>query len=118
MDMDMDMASGAPTPDCQAQSLPFLQTIAYCMSKRCTADVPIWRREEFWATKLISGIVPKWTYSETLVELGNSTPTMIYKPRSSEIMVMPMVISDVNYENQFNFNRLFDHLEMLQARYA
>jgi hypothetical protein len=118
MGMDMDMASGAPTPGCQAQSLPFLETIAYCMRTRCSADVAVWEREEFWATKLISDMVPKWTYSETLVALGNSTPAMVYNASSTEVMTMPMVISDADYEKQFDFNRLFDHIEMLQARYA
>jgi hypothetical protein len=116
--MDMDMGSGAPTPGCQAQSLPFLKTIAYCMSTRCSVDVALWKREQFWATKLISGVVPKWSYSETLVQLGNSMPTSVYNARSSEVMSMPMVISDADFEKQFSFNRLFDHLEMLQARYA
>lgn len=114
----MSIAPGAPTPKCQAQNLPFLETIAYCMSTRCSADVPIWKREEFWATKLISDVVPKWTYSEALVQLGNSTPTMVYNASAKEIMTMPMVIKDADYEMQFKFNRLFDHLEMLQARYA
>jgi hypothetical protein len=118
MDMDMDMASGPSTPSCQAQNLPFLESMAYCMSTRCSADVPVWKREEFWATKLISGFVPKWTYSEALVELGNSTPTMVYNASSTEVMTMPMVISNADYQKQFRFNRLFDHLEMLQARYA
>ncbi|KAJ4382039.1 hypothetical protein N0V86_002366 [Didymella sp. IMI 355093] len=118
MDMNMDMAPGAPSPGCQAQSLPFLGTVAYCMSMRCSADVPVWKREEFWATKLISGVVPKWTYSEMLVQLGNSTPTMVYNASSKEVMSMPMVVSNADYERQFRFNRLFDHLEMLQARYA
>jgi len=118
MGMDMTMATGAPTPSCQAQNLPFLETIAYCMSTRCSADVPIWKREEFWATKLITDVVPKWTYSETLVELGNSTPTMMYNASSTEAMTMPMVISNASYDKQSNFNRLFDHIEMLQARYV
>ncbi|USP76285.1 ferric reductase-like transmembrane component [Curvularia clavata] len=118
MGMGMDMATGAPTPGCRAQSLPFLETIAYCMSTRCDTDVPVWKREEFWATKLISGVVPKWTYSETLAQLGNSTPTMVYNASSTEVMTMPMTISDSDYNKQFNFNRLFDHIEMLQARYA
>ncbi|KAH6611938.1 ferric reductase like transmembrane component-domain-containing protein [Boeremia exigua] len=119
MDMDMDMGMGAeaPTPDCKAQNLPFLETIAYCMSTRCTADVPVWKREEFWATKLITGIVPKWTYSETLEQLGNSTVTMVYNGSSGEVMTMPMVLSDFDYNRQFKFNKLFDHIEMLQVRY-
>jgi hypothetical protein len=116
--MDMDMTPGAPTPACQAQNLPFLETIAYCMSTRCGADVPVWKREEYWATKLLSDVVPKYTYSESLAELGNSTPIMMYNASSSEVMTMPMVITDADYKKQFNFNRLFDHIEMLQARYA
>jgi hypothetical protein len=118
MSMDMDMTSEVPTPACQAQNLPFLETIAYCMSTRCGADVPVWKREEFWATKLISDATPKWTYSESLAELGNSTPTMVYDSSAGEVMAMPMVITDADFEMQFKFNRLFDHLEMLQARYA
>ncbi|KAJ4359399.1 hypothetical protein N0V95_002230 [Ascochyta clinopodiicola] len=43
---------------------------------------------------------------------------MVYNASSTEVMTMPMVISDADYEKQFKFNRLFDHLEMLQARYA
>jgi hypothetical protein len=88
------------------------------MSTRCSVDVALWKREQFWATKLISGVVPKWSYSETLVQLGNSMPTSVYNARSSEVMSMPMVISDADFEKQSSFNRLFDHLEMLQARYA
>jgi hypothetical protein len=118
MDMSMSMGSGAPTPACQAQSLPFLATIAHCMRTRCSVDVPAWKREEFWATKLVSDAVPKWTYAETLVALGNATPTMEYNASATEVMDMAMVVSDADYEKQFRFNRLFDHLEMLQARYA
>jgi hypothetical protein len=29
-----------------------------------------------------------------------------------------MMISTADYEVQFKFNRLFDHVEMLQARYV
>jgi hypothetical protein len=118
MDMAMDMTSGAPTPACQAQNLPFLETIAYCMSTRCSTDVPVWTREEFWATKLLSDVVPKWTYSESLAQLGNSTPTMVYNSSARENMTMPVMISNADYEVQFKFNRLFDHVEMLQVRYV
>lgn len=118
MIMDMDMLPGVPTPGCQAQSLPFLGTIAYCMSIRCSADIPVWKREGFWATKLIGDVVPKWTYSETLVKLGCATPTAVHNASSKEVVTIPMVISDADYQKQFNFNQLFDHSEMLQARYA
>jgi hypothetical protein len=118
MEMDMVMTSGMPTPACQGQNLPFLETIAYCMSIRCGTGVPVWKREEFWATKLLNDVVPKWTYSESLAELGNSTPRMMYNSSSKENMTMPMMISTADYEVQFKFNRLFDHVEMLQARYV
>jgi hypothetical protein len=118
MEMNMGMTSGMPTPACQGQNLPFLETIAYCMSIRCGIDVPVWKREEFWATKLLNDVVPKWTYSESLAELGNSTPKMMYNSSSKENMTMAMMISTADYEVQFKFNRLFDHVEMLQARYV
>jgi hypothetical protein len=88
------------------------------MSTRCSADVPFWKRERFWPKKLINDVVPKWTSSELLAELGNSTPIMAYTSSSKEDMTMLMLINTANYEVQFKFSRIFYHLEMLQAQYV
>jgi hypothetical protein len=50
-----------------------LTTLAYCINSTC-ADygVEAWEVEKYWADKCTNDakVAPKWTYAETLTELG------------------------------------------------
>lgn len=112
--------TAAAAPACQVQNTAFLTSVAYCLSTRCDPrEVPVWSRERFWATKMIGSgtLQPIWTYSESLAMIEH-IPEETYNSSSMVIVNVTMLISDTDYEKQFKFNKNFDRLEMLQARYA
>ncbi|PQE03966.1 hypothetical protein CJF31_00003065 [Rutstroemia sp. NJR-2017a BVV2] len=116
-----------------ASDTAFLTTLAYCMNSKCDSDnVPVWKREQFWAATLMvmddgmsmgdmamddtSGL-PKWDYTEALLRVSEK-PTVEFNSSSKSIMNQTMLVSRADYEMQSKFMIMFDYLESLQPRYA
>ncbi|KAK6363063.1 hypothetical protein TWF730_000510 [Orbilia blumenaviensis] len=110
--------AGPTSPECRAGDTAFLTTLAYCMNITCNADnIPTWRREEFWATKVTGdeAVLPKWDYSRALAEIVDP-PTAVFN--SSLVLDETVLVSEATLKMQTNFMVMFDYIEMLQARYA
>ncbi|SMR55512.1 unnamed protein product [Zymoseptoria tritici ST99CH_1A5] len=81
--MSMGSMSGmVTTPECYATDDAFLQSMAYCISTHCS-DVPIWRLEKWWATRLTGRGAnlpqPKQAYSATLAHVTTPPNSTIAK---------------------------------------
>lgn len=114
-----ESASEPTSPECRAGDTAFLTTLAYCMNATCDpAKVPAWQREKFWATQMTGdpAVVPKWDYATTLQEVRGS-PAAEFNSSSEDTLNQTVSISTTTYEVQSRFMIMFDHLEMLQARY-
>lgn len=65
------------TPSCRVGDEPYLTTVAWCMSTKCTDfDVPISRLEEIWELKVTGdpSVRAKWSYTEALLNV-DTPPT-------------------------------------------
>ncbi|KAF2841328.1 hypothetical protein M501DRAFT_989858 [Patellaria atrata CBS 101060] len=112
--------SGPTSPECYASDSAYLTTLAYCIKSNCDpAKVPTWKREKYWATKVISGasVAPKWDYSRALEEIIEE-PTVEYNSSSGAVLNETMLVPMASYDMNYKFNVMFDHIEMLQARYV
>lgn len=80
--------------------------------------VPAWQREKFWATQVTGdpAVIPKWDYARTLQEVRGS-PAAEFNSSSEDALNQTVSISTTTYEIQSRFMVMFDHLEILQARY-
>ncbi|KAF3935739.1 hypothetical protein ABW19_dt0209415 [Dactylella cylindrospora] len=110
--------SGPTTPECRAGDTAFLTTLAYCMNITCNAEnLPTWKREEFWSTKVTGdeAVLPKWDYTTALAMIVGE-PTTLFN--SSLTLSETVIVPEATLEMQTKFMRMFDYIEMLQARYA
>lgn len=109
--------AGPTSPECRAGDTAFLTTLAYCMDSHCDAvKTPTWRRERFWSSHVTGDktILPKWAYS-TALDAIPEPPTTVFN--SSEVLNQTTILGQEAYDKQYNFNVMFDHIEMLQAQY-
>ncbi|KAK1766307.1 ferric-chelate reductase fre2 [Phialemonium atrogriseum] len=108
----------APTPECKVSNDFFLQTLAYCMKKRCP-DVAISKLESFWVDNVAGSKphqpVPKESYSDTLNaivtpptrELNNSVPLNYIA-----------VVTDDQWSPIYGTNANFEDTETTHVRYG
>jgi hypothetical protein len=117
MSMSMPMTT---SKECYANDDAWLTTIAYCMKIHCDEEnTSVWRREKFWYTVMVDDtgkVKPKWDYTTTLYHI-NGTPTATYDSSVMETLNETMLVSNADYEEQVHFEPMFDHIEMLQAKY-
>lgn len=109
--------SGPTTPECRANDTPFLTTLAFCMKEHCDKEgISTWRRERYWNDHITgdSGVLPKWDYTEALAHIREAPIEMF---NASEMLTGTVLLSEMAYSMQSNFNVNFDHLEGLQATY-
>ena len=114
-----DVETGSSSPECRATNVPFLTSLAYCMQQNCDADsTPAWQRELFWHDKMTGdvSVVPMMDYATALM-LVNGTPTVEFNSSSEDVLNTTVLVPDTAYLMQYKFNVMFDHIEMLQARY-
>jgi len=114
-----DDMSITTSPECYANNIAYLTTLALCMRENCDpATVPVWQREKYWITSVTGhdAIVPKWDYSEALAQI-TELPTAEYNSTSEDMLVETMLVPPAAYETQYTFNIMFDHLEKIQASY-
>jgi hypothetical protein len=65
---------GAPLtlPNCRAEDVPFLTTLAYCIKTKCeVSNLPDWVLELYWAEQATGDptVPPKWGYAATLQQI-------------------------------------------------
>lgn len=110
-----DMAS----PECRAGSVPFLTTLAFCISQKCQGELES-KIDYFWENKAADGdtwnpILPKWTYAESLM-MVNSTPTMVYD--SEMVLNGTVLVDDQSWREDYLTIDNFASGEAVHARYA
>ena len=109
---------GAPptSPTCRAGDVPFLTTLAYCISLKCK-EIPGLNLEQYWASHATGSpdVLPKWTYAETLREVSippNSTYTR------GSILDSTVLVDPTTYSIQVNFMVVFENVGVLQNVYT
>ncbi|KAL8812217.1 MAG: hypothetical protein Q9223_001540 [Gallowayella weberi] len=115
----MDMGSEVVTsPDCYAADDAFLDTLAYCISTHCD-DVPVWDLEKYWSMN-VAGTqpgqpLPKATYQQTLAGIAtNPTDTLV----AGKDLTHAMIISDEDYQENYNAQAIFEIMEDTHERYG
>jgi hypothetical protein len=108
------------TPECQANDTALLTSVAYCMNEFCPDDVTAMKREEFWGLRMLdtTGTVrAKWTYGQALAEVVE-VPREVFNSSSEEVLGQTVRVDRDVFGLNNRFNVLFDHVEMLQSKYA
>lgn len=61
------------SPECRANDVSFLTTLALCMNTTCEANTPPALLEKYWASTATGdpATVPMWSYGRTVVETGS-----------------------------------------------
>jgi len=107
-----------PSPECYANSKPYLQTLAYCMEQRCPDDVKTSTRDKFFEMSIGGRLkqppVPIYTYIGALRSIEsaptNSTP-------SDEMLTQVSLVGDGDYISNFNGNHGFELAESSHSLY-
>lgn len=107
-----------PSPECYANSKPYLQTLAYCMEQRCPDDVKTSARDKFFEMSIGGRLkqppVPVYSYVEALMSIEraptNSTP-------AEEMLTHVSLVGDEDYISNFNGNYGFEIMESSHSLY-
>jgi hypothetical protein len=61
------------SPECRANDVSFLTTLALCMNTTCEANTPPALLEKYWAGTATGdpAMLPMWSYGRTVVETGS-----------------------------------------------
>jgi hypothetical protein len=105
-----------PSPECYANSEPYLQTLAYCMDQRCPDHVPTSTRDKFFEMSIGGRLkqppVPMYSYVEALMSIDrapvNSTP-------ADETLTQVSLVEDEDYISNFNGNHGFELAESMHS---
>jgi hypothetical protein len=114
----MDMGAEFTTsPECYATDDSFLQTLAYCMSTRCSG-VSEWELEKYWVFN-VAGTEPgqpdpKESYARTLSRVANA-PTEMFM---GDELNKTMLTSETEYRINFNTLNTFENIESTHSRYG
>jgi hypothetical protein len=107
-----------PSPECYANSKPYLQTLAYCMDQRCPGDVKTSARDKFFEMSIGGRLkqppVPLYSYVEALMSIPN-TPTN--STPSDEMLTQVSLVEDEDYISNFNGNHGFELAESKHSLY-
>ncbi|KAH8130726.1 hypothetical protein ACSS6W_006603 [Trichoderma asperelloides] len=113
----MDSDSASATPACRAGNMPFLSSLAYCISTHCSYDIGI--IETWWAAKSTgSGGAfepPKWSYQEALMNV-TTAPTNVLTAKDN--LTSAMLANETNYRNQYGTLFMVDREEFLHEKYG
>jgi len=109
--------AGGITPQCKAQSEPFLTTLAECINSTCYYDVDLWALEKYWAGYSTGSPLakPKWGYHEALSHV-NATPTELFT--SNETLRNTRYIGQPLYSLHKTSTDVYVAGEEAHARYA
>ncbi|KAK5174809.1 uncharacterized protein LTR77_001892 [Saxophila tyrrhenica] len=104
----MSMGGESPSPECYATNLPFLQTLAFCISTHCES-VETWEVEKWWETfvpgRMPSQPKPRLTYQQSLATIPN--PPNSTTP-ADEMLSSVSLVSEEDYAANFNGDHTFE----------
>lgn len=104
----------AATPECRSLSLPFLTTLAYCLSTKCPDSVHTNILEGFWEENATGDemVMPHWSYGQSLAQV-NGTPTAIFD--SHDMLSGTVLVDNAAWMNDV---RTIDNFASNEARHA
>lgn len=110
------------TPECFAESTPFLTSVAWCMSTRCAEqggvpDSLIQSYWEYWVTSSQGKVPPKWSYAEALAQVDPQPPAYQLLPTDDMLNVTSLVAPSV-YLAQWNVLGAVNWESELESRYG
>lgn len=110
------------SPACRANDTAFLTTLAWCMNTACEPlSASAWLLEKFWVEKTTGkpGLVPKWTYGETLHRVvGDKQPERELDLEHGEALNFTAVVPREAWEVEMRSLEYFEHQESTQSRYG
>lgn len=113
--MNSDPASA--TPACRGSDMPFLSSLAHCISTHCNHDVGI--IETWWVAKSTGSggayIAPTWSYQESLM---NVTTPPSHTITTTDNITSTMLANETNYKNQYGTLYMVDREEYLHEKYG
>ena len=105
---------GTTPPECYASNVPFMQTLALCISKRCAEEYTADILETYWRRHMVRGGRPEMeprpsrSYAEALASI-DVEPTEEYV--SGEMLNRTSLISDDSWLGQWNALGYFERAE-------
>jgi|SRR5690242_8550524 len=110
---------GATSPECYASDTPWLTTLANCINKTCT-DIAPWKLEEYWTERVtgrFTGVSPKWTYQETLAQMGGAAaPSKLLE--EDELLDFTAAFDEETWESTRGALQYFEAGETTHSRYG
>ncbi|KIW16144.1 hypothetical protein PV08_06195 [Exophiala spinifera] len=122
--MDMGGSDFSTSSDCYATDDAFLQSMAVCISEKCPKDPSAknlrdWQIEQWWQMNIPGTAAvqpdPKETYQEALAKVQTTPEDTII---SGNPLNRTMLVSDDDYQPNWNANNAFEHGEILHERYG
>ncbi|PTB77024.1 ferric reductase-like transmembrane component [Trichoderma longibrachiatum ATCC 18648] len=97
-----DMGMMTTPPSCRAESIPFLTSVAWCMSDKCVG-VPASKLEAYWENWVTGdkGVQPKWTYSEALAKVDPRPPKLQLTGYDTNLNATS-IVAPTTYLSQWN----------------
>jgi hypothetical protein len=119
----MDMGTAETTPECYATDDVFLQTLAFCMSNRCTG-LADWKLERYWK-KNVAGTAeegnqpdPKETYGEALTKAKAINEEKMEVMVSGDPLNKTSLVGEDDYQMNWNAQMGFETAEDTHERYG
>jgi hypothetical protein len=112
------MMESETSPECYATDDAFLQSLAYCLSVKCT-DTPLWDLEHYWSLNVAGGNLeqplPKESYQQALAKVV-TPPTQMME--SAGMLMKTMLVNEDDYLLNFNGQTGFETSEDVHERYG
>jgi hypothetical protein len=113
----MDSDSASATPACRGSNMPFLSSLAYCISTHCNYDLGI--IETWWLAKSTGAggayTPPTWSYQQSLMNVTTPPNHVI---TSKDNLTSTMLANETNYRNQYGTLYMVDREEYLHEKYG
>ncbi|KAH6625273.1 ferric reductase like transmembrane component-domain-containing protein [Boeremia exigua] len=110
---------GATSPECYASDTPWLTTLANCINMTCTDTAP-WKLEKYWTERVtgrFTGVLPNWTYQETLVQMqGTEPPSRLLE--EDEMLNFTASYDEETWESTRGALQSFEAMEVTHSRYG
>jgi hypothetical protein len=109
---------GATSPECYASNTPWLTTLANCINKTCT-NVAEWELEKYWTERVtgrFTGVQPKWTYQETLMQMQGEQPDRMLD--EDEMLSFTASFDEETWESTRGALQNFENGERTHSRYG
>lgn len=116
----MPMSEGEdpmPSAECISESIPFLQSVAFCIDQKCPASLSQSAREHWWTYDMIGRKVnqpkPNITYEQALQSVKSSPPNTTLL--SDGVLESPVLVNETDYISNYHASLSFQGAEQTHA---